>query len=62
MCRTLENLARAIAGCRDTVIDDRGYMLPLEDADLIQMLEYVRDRSRHLIDGYLERIFEEISN
>lgn len=62
MCRTMENRDRVIAGCRDTAIDDRGYMLPLEDADLIQMLEYVRDRNRHLIDGYLERIFDEISN
>ncbi|WP_299636402.1 hypothetical protein [uncultured Ruegeria sp.] len=61
MCRTMENRERVISGCRDTAIDDRGYMLPLEDADLIQMLEHVQDHNRHLIDPFLEGIFDQVS-
>lgn len=61
LCRTMENRERILAGCRDTALDGRGYMLPLEDADLVAMLEHLRSGDRHLVDAYLERIFEIIS-
>lgn len=61
LCRSLENRDRIIDGCRDTVIDGRGYMLPLEDHDLITLLGYVRDRARNRIDGYLEALLDRIS-
>jgi len=61
LCRSLENRQRILNGCRDTAVDGRGYMLPLEDCDLIRMLEFVRDGDRHLIDGYLEQLFDRIS-
>lgn len=61
LCRNMDNRERILDGCRDTAIDGRGFMLPLEDSDLIHMLELVRDGNRRLIDGYLESLFDRIS-
>ena len=61
LCRSLENRDRIFAGCRDTAIDGRGYMLPLEDSDFETLLGYVRDRQRNQIDGYLEGLLDRIS-
>jgi hypothetical protein len=61
LCRNMDDRERILAGCRDTAVDGRGYMLPLEDSDLIQMLEFVRDGNRQLIDNYLETLFDRIS-
>lgn len=60
-CRSLENRERILNGCRDTAVDGRGYMLPLEDKDLFHMLDLVRNRERRKIDEYLEKIFDRIS-
>ncbi|MEL6693462.1 MAG: hypothetical protein AAFQ12_10580 [Pseudomonadota bacterium] len=62
LCRNMDNRDRILDGCRDTAVDGRGYMLPLEDTDLVHLLGLVRDRNRPLIDGYLERLFDRISN
>ncbi len=61
LCREMENRERIFAGCRDTVLDGRGYMIPLEDKDLVHMLELVKARRRSEIDGYLEKLFKKIS-
>lgn len=61
LCRTMENRDRIFEGCRDTVVDGRGYMLPLEDRDIITLLGFVRDGHRERIDGYLEGLLDRIS-
>lgn len=61
MCRAMENRERIIAGCRDTAIDGRGYMMVFEDSDVVHMLQLVRDNQRRQIDDYLERRLLEIS-
>lgn len=61
LCREMDNRDRILDGCRDTAVNGRGYMLPLEDSDLIHMLELVRDGHRRQIDGYLEAMFDRIS-
>lgn len=61
LCRTIDDKDRILNRCRDTAVDGRGYMLPLEDADLIHMLTLVKDGNRHQIDNYLERLFDRIS-
>jgi hypothetical protein len=38
LCRSIENRGRVVAACRDAANDGRGYMLVLEDQDLIIML------------------------
>lgn len=62
LCRSMDNRPRIIAGCRDTANDGRGYMLVLEDADLIKMLSFVENNSRFRIDQFLHERFVEITN
>lgn len=61
LCRSMENRERIIAGCKDTATDGRGYMIVLEDSDVIEILEMIRDGRRRFIDSYLERRLAEIS-
>lgn len=61
LCRKLEDRKKIISSCRDTAVDGRGYMLPLEDKDLIAMLEFIEQGKRAEIEGYLEGIYLEIS-
>lgn len=62
LCRNMENRQRIINGCRDTANDGRGYMIVFEDADLIEMLTFVEQGDRPLIDPYLTRRYDEVSN
>ncbi|MDW9447438.1 hypothetical protein GOA58_07005 [Sinorhizobium meliloti] len=62
LCRSMDNRDRIIAGCRDTANDGRGFMIVLEDADLIQMLGFVQNNSRWRIDEFLHERFAEITH
>ncbi|WP_051355383.1 hypothetical protein [Mesorhizobium erdmanii] len=62
LCRRLEGRPRVVASCRDAAADGRGFMLVLEDADLVQMLEMVERRRRPDIDTFLQRRFDEITH
>ena len=57
IARQFENRERFIAACRDTARDNRGFVVPLVDADIVAMLELIRDRRRGEIDHYMERLF-----
>lgn len=61
LCRHMENRQRVIAGCRDTCLDDRGVMLPIEDSDLVAMLQLIQNDRRSRIDQYLHKIFDEVA-
>ncbi|MGO7282119.1 hypothetical protein ACCT25_06990 [Rhizobium ruizarguesonis] len=62
LCRSMDNRDRIVAGCRDTANDGRGFMLVLEDADLIKMLRFVQNNSRGRIDQLLHERFAEITH
>lgn len=62
LCRRMDYRERFIARCRDTAIDDRGFILVLEDSDLVEYLELVESGSRDALDGKLRRRFEELVN
>ncbi|TIX89283.1 hypothetical protein [Rhizobium sp. P44RR-XXIV] len=62
LCRSMDNRERIVAGCKDTANDGRGFMLVFEDADLIEMLNFVRNNSRWRIDQFLHARFAEITN
>ena len=62
LCRSMDNRERIVAGCRDTANDGRGYMIVLEDADLLRMLGYVAGNSRWRIDELLRERFSEITH
>ncbi len=61
LCRSMDARAAIIKRCRDTANDQRGYMLVLEDADLVTMLNYVADGHRAEIDKFLDARFAEIT-
>lgn len=61
LCRSIENRDRIYLSCRDTVLDGRGYMLALEDSDLVAMLTMVRNGQRQHLSQYLETLFDIIS-
>lgn len=62
LCRNMDDRARFIARCRDTAGDDRGFILVMEDADLIEYLELVENGVRDALDARLRRRYEELVN
>jgi hypothetical protein len=62
LCRRMDDRVRIIARCRDTANDNRGYMLVLEDRDLVSLLQFVELGQRGSIDNFLQRRFDEISH
>lgn len=62
LCRSIENKDRTIASCRDTAADGRGFMMALDDQDIVEMLQLVGQGQRSEIDRHLARRFDEIAN
>ncbi len=62
LCRNMDDRARFIARCRDTAGDDRGFIIVLEDSDLIEYLELVENGVRDAINGRLRGRYEELVN
>ncbi len=60
LCRTLDDRARGVARCRDAVHDGRGYMIPMDDGDIIAMLRHVESGNRQFVNGHIEQIFGEL--
>jgi hypothetical protein len=54
--RRAEDYDLMLARCKDTARDDRGFVLPLSDAEIVEYLALVRDGRRSEIDERLERI------
>jgi len=62
LCRNMDDRARIVSRCRDTVNDQRGYIIVLEDADIIEMLKLVKNGQRDRVDSFLQRRLDEISH
>jgi hypothetical protein len=62
LCRSMDERKAIIKRCRDTASDQRGYMLVLEDVDLVTMLKYVAEGQRAEIDRFLDSRFAEITH
>lgn len=43
VCRTIEDKATLEARCRDTVADDRGFIIALDDNDIIALMRDYQD-------------------
>lgn len=56
--RQLKDKAAFEARCRDTAKDNRGYILPLDDDDLEQMVEARKNDDRALIFALLKKKFD----
>jgi hypothetical protein len=59
-CRTFENRRLFIERCRDTLNDDRGLIIPLDDETILKLLEKVHQGSRREIDAILTEIVNEV--
>lgn len=53
-CRELQNKDLFLNRCRDTAIDGRGIILPLDDADIITMLDMIARGRRSDTNDFLE--------
>lgn len=51
-----------IQRCRDTARDQRGVIIPFFDDDLIELLNYVANAERNLIDSFIEGRYRFISS
>ena len=62
LCRRMDNRARIIQRCRDTANDNRGYMIVLEDQDLVTLLQFIEQNRRSEIDRFLQQRFDEVTH
>jgi hypothetical protein len=60
LCRRMDNRQRIVERCRDTAVDNRGFMIVLEDSDVESMLAMVQAGQRQRIDQFLQSRLDEI--
>ncbi|MFB5269116.1 hypothetical protein ACE41H_20335 [Paenibacillus enshidis] len=60
MCRTIENKDLLYQRCSDTYRDDRGLIIPLDDQDIITMLESIKNNEKDGIEQLLESIKKKV--
>ena len=58
--RTVDDRARLIARCRDTLTDDRGLIVPMDDETVIQLLSGLKEGGRRSVEDRLSRLVSEI--
>ena len=61
VCRTLDNPDLFVARCRDAVIAQHGYVIPLDDRNIVLMLEHIERGQRDMVFGHLDAIFRRLS-
>ena len=54
LCRSIENRTVLMKRCKDAANDGRGYMIVLDDGDIIKLLELVGGGRRREISQYLQ--------
>lgn len=60
ICRNFTDKDLFIKRCKDTATDGRGYILPLDDNDLIRMIEYKIENKEKYINDILEYYYKMI--
>ncbi len=63
VCRSVQNRNKLTDSCRDTAKDQRGYILILDDADIVALVTAARDRTdlRHEFTFLRDR-FREVTS
>jgi len=59
-CRSFENNNLVLKRCRDTAIDQRGYIIALEDSDLVTLVEQARRPGQDIEFPLLRERFERL--
>jgi hypothetical protein len=62
LARSFTNRARFIQRCRDSAQARHGFVIPLVDENLVEMLQMVARNARVEIDRVLDRILTEITS
>jgi len=60
-CREFEDRNRFVQRCRDTFRDDRGLILPVDDATVLRLLDHIEQGRRNEIDDDLGNLVAEVS-
>lgn len=58
--RDVSNRKMLLSRCRDTAADGRGFILPLGDAEIVELLELIMKRARRAIDQRLEAMLDNL--
>ena len=61
-CRRIDDKRLFIRRCSDSARNGHGYIVPLDDDDLITMLEHIERRDRNAVMGSLEMRFRQLTN
>ncbi len=61
LSRSFDNRSIFLERCRDSAQAGRGFVIPLVDDDVFEMLQLIRRGERRLIDVHIERIFRELT-
>jgi hypothetical protein len=61
-CRHIDDKRLFIRRCNDTARAGRGYILPLDDTDIVTMLEHIERGNRSSVMERLEMRFRELAN
>jgi hypothetical protein len=59
--RSCDDKALFIERCKDTARDGRGFVIPIFDDDIYEMLNAIKHRRRSAIDAKLEDIFRQLT-
>jgi hypothetical protein len=60
-CRSLENRALFVRRCRDTHKDDRGLIIPVDDAAIVAFLDRIANSERRNVEDELRTRIDEIA-
>lgn len=60
ICRTLADRELFTKRCRDTALDQRGFIVALDDADLSKLVDFRRHRRTKELDELLQNYFERL--
>jgi hypothetical protein len=59
-CRRFEDRARFVERCRDTLRDDRGLVVPIDDQTADAWLALIEDSKRRNLDAVMARAIDEV--
>ncbi|MEJ6399353.1 hypothetical protein [Yoonia sp. 208BN28-4] len=62
LCRSIDNRQRFIQRCKDTANDDRGFVIAIDDSDLVEYLELVENSAHEAIHERLRNRYNELIN
>lgn len=58
VCRSFENKKLFIKRCRDTAQDSRGFIVPLDDSDLSELVDFFQDDSHEQVFTFFKTRFD----